>query len=169
MAPMPEPSGAYDDLEPGRPTPVDPRTREPGGITILLRALTRRCPRCGGGGLFERWLRIRDRCPTCALRLEREEGGFLGGMVINYAVTAAVWLVVFVVWLTLDLPDVHVAALTVVSIGIAVLVPLAFYPFSKTLWAAVDYLVYRSTPEYRTRDAGERASGNGGRYTEKPD
>lgn len=85
-------------------------------------------------------------------------------MTINYAVTAFVWLAVLVVWLAIDLPDVHVAALTVTSLAVAALVPLAFFPFAKTLWAAVDYLVYRSTPEYAARDAAERAEGNGGRY-----
>jgi len=159
--------GPYDHLEPERPKPSDPSSREPGGIVVLARALTRRCPRCGGAGLFRRWLKVNPRCPRCSLRLEREEGGFLGAMVINYAVTAAVWLVVLVAWLALDLPEVHVAALTITSIAIAVLVPLAFYPFSKTVWAGVDYLVYRTTPEYRSRDAAERASGNGGRYTQK--
>ena len=63
---------------------------------------------------------------------------------INYTVTAIVWLAVFVVWLVLDLPDVHVLQLTIVSIAIAVLVPLAFWPYSKTLWAVVDYLVTES-------------------------
>jgi hypothetical protein len=40
-------------------------------------------------------------------------------MTINYVVAAAVWLVVLVTWLVLDLPDVHVAVLTTVSLGIA--------------------------------------------------
>ena len=57
--------------------------------------------------------------PRCHLRLQREEGGFLGAMTINYVVAAAVWLVVLVTWLVLDLPDVHVAVLTTVSLGIA--------------------------------------------------
>jgi uncharacterized protein (DUF983 family) len=156
--------GPYDHLEPERAKPADPSTREPGGLVVLARAMTRRCPRCGGGGLFRSWFRVNERCPRCGLRLEREEGGFLGAMVINYAVTAAVWLLVLVTWLVLDLPEVHVLALTLTSIGIALVVPLAFYPFSKTLWAGIDYLVYRTTPEYRSRDAAERASGNGDRF-----
>jgi hypothetical protein len=31
---------------------------------------------------------------------------------------------------------------------VLVLVPLAFYPRSKTIWAAVEYLVLRSEPDY---------------------
>jgi hypothetical protein len=85
-------------------------------------------------------------------------------MTINYVVTALVWVLVLVTWLAIDLPDVHVAALTVTSLAIAGLVPLLFFPYAKTTWAAVDYLVYRSTPDYARRDAAERADGNGGRY-----
>ena len=161
---MSDPVGPYDALEPGAAPAPSPTTREPGAFTALARGARRRCPRCGASGLFVRWLKIRDRCSRCRLNLQREEGGFLGAMTINYTVTAFVWLVVLVTWLAIDLPDVHVAALTVTSLAVAGLVPLAFFPFAKTVWAAVDYLVYRSTPEYARRDPSERAGGNGGRY-----
>jgi uncharacterized protein (DUF983 family) len=130
----------------------------------LLRGLVRRCPRCGSGRLFRRWLKIREQCPRCGLRLEREEGGFLGAMTINYALTTLVWIVVLVVWLVVDLPDVRVATLTVVSIVLVGLLPLVFFPISKTIWAAVDYLVYRSSPDYAIRDPADRSRGNGGTY-----
>lgn len=130
----------------------------------MARGITRRCPRCGSGGLFVGWFTIRTRCPRCALRLEREEGGFLGAMTLNYAVTAAGWLALLVAWLVLDLPEVNVAALLVSSLVLVTLLPLVIWPFSKTIWAAVDYLVYRSSPDYVPRDASERAQGNGGRY-----
>jgi hypothetical protein len=84
-------------------------------------------------------------------------------MVLNYLAIAVVWVTVLVVWLAIDLPDVHVAQLTLVSIALALLLPLAFWPFSKTIWAAVDHLVDRSDPNYGTREASDRASGNGGR------
>jgi uncharacterized protein (DUF983 family) len=153
----------YDALDPAPASRRSP-AKEPSAATAVVRGLTRRCPRCGSGRLFRRWLRIRDRCPRCGLRLEREEGGFLGAMTINYGVTTFAWLVLLVVWLVVDLPDVRVVPLTVVSILLVGVFPLVFFPFSKTLWAAVDYLVYRSSPDYRTRDAAERSSGNGGTY-----
>ncbi len=85
-------------------------------------------------------------------------------MTINYTVTTFVWIAFLVVWLIVDLPDVHTAQLTIASIALVALFPLLSYPFSKTTWAAVDYLVYRSSPDYRASDPGERASGNGGPY-----
>jgi hypothetical protein len=82
---------------------------------------------------------------------------------MNYGATAVVWLAVLIVWLAVDLPDVNVSGLTFASIGVAIAVPLAFWPFSKSIWAAVDYLVYRTDPAYASMDAADRASGNGGR------
>jgi uncharacterized protein (DUF983 family) len=159
--------GPWDDLEQGA-TPersgTQPGHGKPSGFTVFLRGVTRRCPRCGSGRLFSSWFKIRDRCPRCGLRLEREEGGFLGAMTINYAFTAFVWLIVLVGWLVLDLPDLHVPALTITSIAIAALVPLLFWQFSKTIWASVDFLIYRTNPDYGSREAADRASGNGGRH-----
>src|SRR5262245_45684795 len=99
-------SNPWDDLEPEAPR-VDPVSTEPtahppkgpGGAAVFFRGATRRCPRCGSGNLFKSWFRIRDRCPRCGLRLEREEGGFLGAMTINYVVTAGMWGVRRVTWL----------------------------------------------------------------------
>lgn len=163
---MSDPIGPYDALEPERAA----ATRGPqrtGALTVLLRGCTRRCPRCGSGHLFERWFTIRARCPRCGLRLEREEGGFLGAMTVNYAVTTLVWLGFLAVWLAVDLPDVQVGSLTIASIVLVAVVPLAFYPFAKTIWASVDFLVYRSDPSYAAKDAADRASGNGGRSTSR--
>ncbi len=160
---MAERPGPYDGLDPIRPV-AGTAGEEPAAGRAALRGLFRRCPRCGSGRLFRRWLKIRDRCPRCGLRLEREEGGFLGAMTINYVVTTLAWIVLLVVWLALDLPDVRVASLTVASIALVAVFPLLFFPFAKTIWATVDYLVYRSSPDYASRDPGERSTGNGGRY-----
>jgi uncharacterized protein (DUF983 family) len=165
-------SNPWDDLDPEAPRvdrvstehPATKPPKGPGGTTVLLRGATRRCPRCGSGNLFTSWFRIRDRCPRCGLRLEREEGGFLGAMTINYVVTAGVWVVLLVVWLVVDLPDLHVAALTIASLAVAGLFPLLFWPFSKTIWASVDYLIYRTSPDYGSREAADHASSNGGRH-----
>ncbi len=112
----------------------------PSGTRALLRGLARRCPRCGGGRLFRGWFHLRERCPGCGLRFEREEGGFLGSLTLNYAVTAAAWLALLVAALVATAPEVPVVPLMAASAVVVILVPLAFYPFSKTIWAAVEYL-----------------------------
>ncbi|HEX6330358.1 MAG TPA: DUF983 domain-containing protein [Actinomycetota bacterium] len=156
-------AGPFDDLDRDPARPALPRADRPGGLRALVRGLRRRCPRCGGGRLFESAFRIRSRCPRCRLPLEREEGGFLGAMVVNYGATAAVWVALLVVWLVVDLPDVNVLGLTLASIGVAIVMPLLFWGSSKSIWAAVDYLVYRTDPGYASAEAVDRSSGNGGR------
>jgi len=84
-------------------------------------------------------------------------------MAIGYGATAVVWLTVLVVWLLIDLPDLHVVALTITSIAVAGLVPLLLWPFTKTIWAAIDHLADRTSPDYPSKEASDRASGNGGR------
>ena len=41
-------------------------------------------------------------------------------------------------------------SLLVASIGVLTVVPVWFYPRSKTLWAAIEFLVARSEPDYRS-------------------
>lgn len=91
-----------------------------------------------------------ERCPRCDLRFEREQGGFLGAMTINFMVAVTVWVAVLVVVLVFTVPDVPVTPLLISSVAVLVLVPLWFYPRSKSLWAAIEFLVARSDSEYRS-------------------
>jgi uncharacterized membrane protein len=91
---------------------------------------------------------MRTACPRCEWRFEKEQGGFLGAMVVNYSVAIGLWLVALTVGLVITVPEVPVLPLTIVSVIVLVLVPIAFYPRSKTIWAAVEYLVLRSEPGY---------------------
>ena len=100
--------------------------------------------------IFGSWFHLIERCPNCTLRFEREQGGFLGAMTINFLVSIVVWVAMFVVVLFFTVPDVPVAPLMIASVVVLVVVPLWFYPRSKTIWAAIEFLVARSEPEYRT-------------------
>ena len=62
----------------------------------------------------------------------------LGAMTINTIVTFGCLAAVVVVGMLATYPDVAVFPLVVLSIAVAVIVPLAFYPFSYTLWAAIE-------------------------------
>ena len=123
---------------------------EAGVATVLLRGWHKRCPRCGARGIFGSRLHLIDRCPNCDLRFEREQGGFLGAMTINYLVAVLVWVAMFVVVLVFTVPDVPVVPLMIASVVVLALTPIWFYPRSKTLWAAIEFLVARSDPDYRT-------------------
>ncbi len=117
-------------------------------MPTLLRGAAKRCPRCGERDTFLSWFRMRTACPRCEWRFEKEQGGYLGAMVVNYGVAIGLWLVALTVGLVITVPEVPVLPLTIVSVIVLVLVPIAFYPRSKTIWAAVEYLVLRSEPGY---------------------
>ena len=125
------------------------RTDEPQPLTLpllLRRGLTVRCPLCGGRGLFQRWFTMVDRCPRCRLRTERVEGHWLGSLGMNTIVSFAAVLLAVVVGVLLGYPD----ALTVAVVGVvatAVIVPIAFFPVSRTLWSAIDLAMRPLEPD----------------------
>jgi uncharacterized protein (DUF983 family) len=41
---------------------------------VLRRGFRRRCPRCGVGPLFERWIKTYSRCSACKLLFQRDHG-----------------------------------------------------------------------------------------------
>src|SRR3954469_2773859 len=110
------------------------------------RAMLLRCPRCGSGGLLRHWLKMKDRCPSCGLALERgEESDFwLGAYAINLVIAEGFAAVVgaFVLWRTW--PRSNAAEWT--GITLAVVMPIIFFPFSRTLWLAWD-LSFRPAEE----------------------
>jgi uncharacterized protein (DUF983 family) len=149
---MSTPSNPWGSLDPATPDGPDrPEPLYPDVSTwrSLARGLRKRCPRCGVGGVFSGWFTLRTSCPRCDLRFEREEGGFLGAMVLNFGVAVGLWMVVFFVWVAMTVPNIPVAPLIAMSVVVLVLVPLWFYPRSKTLWAAVEFMVLKTDPDYR--------------------
>lgn len=42
--------------------------------TVLARGLRRRCPQCGQGRIFQGWLKVRDHCDVCGLKLLSDQG-----------------------------------------------------------------------------------------------
>src|SRR5687768_1285852 len=105
---------------------------------MLVRGLFRRCPRCGGGKLFTSWLRMRPRCPRCGMCFEREEGFFLGAFVINFGVMLLALAAFIGVGIALTLPDPPPGKLAIGGMVVGTLVPIAFYPMSRTVWSAID-------------------------------
>jgi hypothetical protein len=92
---------------------------------------------------------MRTECPRCQLRFAKEEGGFLGALTLNFIFAVVAWVVLLIVVLAMTVPDVPVLPLVLASVAVMVLVPLWCYPRSKMLWAAVEFLVLRSDPDYR--------------------
>lgn len=51
--------------------------------TALGRGLRTRCPRCGEGALFRRWLETHERCTACQLVYQPDQGDTLLFMIIT--------------------------------------------------------------------------------------
>ncbi len=77
-------------------------------------------------------------CPRCGLHFERESGYWTGALAINMIIVGGVFAVAFLVALVLTVPDVPVLPLLAIFVPLMVLGPLVAYPFSKTIWVAVD-------------------------------
>jgi uncharacterized protein (DUF983 family) len=105
---------------------------------MLWRGATRRCPRCGAGGLFRRWFTMVPDCPGCGLHFEREEGYWVGAVAVNTAVVGAVFAAVLVTTAALTIPDIPWVTLLGAVVPLMTIGPLLVYPFSKTLWLAID-------------------------------
>jgi Protein of unknown function (DUF983) len=81
---------------------------------------------------------MRPSCPQCGYLFEREDGYWVGAIVINTAVTEILFGVMFIGTLVLQMPDVQWQPLIAVTIATNGIFPWFFYPYSKTLWMAVD-------------------------------
>jgi len=111
-------------------------------LTSLARALRLRCPHCGGEPIFVTWSRLVPNCPVCGLGLERGEHGYwLGAYFFNLLAVETVFSVWFVGFLLLTWPDPPWALFQATTIALMLVVPFAFFPYSKTLFLAFDLLV----------------------------
>ena len=111
---------------------------------MLGRGMTRRCAVCGSGGLFEGWFRMKERCPRCGYKFEREEGFFLGALVVNLAVAEALMAalcIIPLIWLLATRPEASLWPVFAGGAIGAVVAPILFYPFSKTVWVALELML----------------------------
>jgi uncharacterized protein (DUF983 family) len=116
---------------------------------MLARAAVKRCPLCGRKGLFSVWTKMLSACPGCGYAYEREEGYWVGAIIVNTAVAEAVFGLLFIGTLFATLPDVPWVPLLVIALVTNGLLPIAFYPNSKTIWVALDLHFHPSKGQRR--------------------
>ena len=109
---------------------------------LFGRAIVAKCPWCGSRRTFlAGWFKRYDRCRTCGVSWHREEGFELGTITINTIVTFASIAIAmgvgFAVWGT----DVPLVTFMAIVGAIAVLMPIAIYPLTYTIWLAFDLAV----------------------------
>jgi len=123
---------------------VQPATRvidaHPRAGLLLRRALTLRCPYCGGSRVFSSWLTLKERCPSCQSLFEREDGYFVGGYAINLIV--AEFLAFGIVLCLILFADLSTLQLQITGALLALGLPILFFPFSRTVWIALDLFLH---------------------------
>jgi hypothetical protein len=78
------------------------------------------------------------RCPTCGLVFARTEGQWLGSWFLNICLAQAVVVLILVLGVGFTWPDPPIVPIAVGAGVAAVVVPFAFFPWSRTLWLAID-------------------------------
>ena len=113
---------------------------KPGTMRMLGRGFLKHCPRCGRGKLFPHWFTMLPACPSCGHQFERHasDAFFLGAFAINFGVTELVLAIIIFFGFLLTWPDTPTGLLIAIACVETIVVPLVFYPFSKTIWAAID-------------------------------
>lgn len=107
--------------------------------TLVSRALRLRCPFCGGSGIWQSWLTIKDACPDCGTRFAREQGYFLGSMLVN--LVAAEFITVATIVALFVFTDLSWVWMEIIVLPMALGLPLLFWPFARTLWIAADIVI----------------------------
>ncbi len=95
-----------------------------------------RCPNCGGRTLFQegKYFRISEDCSQCGMPIDRDrdEGGYLWALTLNYGVTVVLYLVPL---LLLYVFGVISGLVAIIAAGIgAILVPVFLYRPSRSWW-----------------------------------
>jgi uncharacterized protein (DUF983 family) len=118
-------------------------------VAGLIRALRLRCPRCGIGHAMRSWFTLRESCPECRLRFERdeEEEYWLGAYTLNFIATELVFALFLLLVLVATWPNPPWRAIIWVGVIQMCLTPILFYPFAKAVWLAIDLIFRPAGPE----------------------
>ena len=114
--------------------------KRPGFLGLLGRGVLLRCPRCGEGDMRQGWFKLKERCAHCELALERGESEdyWLGAYAINLVAAEFVALLMVVGLILATLPAAPWGVVVWLGLAGALLTPILFFPFSRTLWLALD-------------------------------
>lgn len=86
---------------------------------------------------------MKQHCPTCGIPFEREEQGYqVGSYMFNIIVAELAFAAIFVAVLLSTWPEPPWDLLTYGGAALMILMPVLFFPWSKTLFLAFD-LIFR--------------------------
>jgi len=106
--------------------------------TLLRRAVRLQCPICGQRGLFRNWVQMVPECPQCGLVFGRLPGHWLGSWFLNICLVQLVVVLILIIGVAATWPDPPMWIIGGATAASALVVPFLFFPYSRTLWTAID-------------------------------
>jgi uncharacterized protein (DUF983 family) len=98
--------------------------------------------------LFRGVFRMLLVCPECGLSYFPEQGYYLGAMIINYAVTTALVVAIFLFSLLIpDFTRLTTNSKILLWMGFAVAVSLLFTRHAYSLWLGIDFWIKPRQPD----------------------
>jgi uncharacterized protein (DUF983 family) len=115
---------------------------------IVGRAAHWRCPHCGRGRLFRGVFRMFLRCPECGLSYFPEQGYYLGAMIINYILTTACVVTIFLLSLLFpDFTQFSTNTKVLLWMAFAIVLSLSLVRHSYSYWLGLDFWIKPRQPD----------------------
>src|SRR3984885_7833677 len=115
---------------------------------IVYRAAHWRCPNCGRGRLFRGVFCMLQRCPECGLSYFPEQGYYMGAMIINYAVTTAIIVAIFLLsTLFPDFTTLSTNSKILLWMAFAVALSLLLTRHAYSFWLGLDFWIKPRKPD----------------------
>ena len=108
-------------------------------LDLLRRCLLLRCPVCGNAPIVKAPFKLKDHCSSCRASFKREQGFFVGAILVNVVTTELVILVAYLA--SMPVIDTYYQFVLVLLFVIGVSFPVAFYHHSWSIWLTFDHLV----------------------------
>ena len=112
----------------------------------LYRTIRNRCPRCGEGAVLENLFNRHDKCSSCGFQYSREDGFFIGGIPISYALICFFWIVpLLMVWI---FGWIGLEWLLGLCFAGGIVLPFLSYPYSQCIWLGLYFVfAYNEMPD----------------------
>jgi uncharacterized protein (DUF983 family) len=105
----------------------------------LAWCLALRCPVCGRSRIFARLFQIEERCAACGAVFKREEGFFVGAILVAVVTTEAVIVLAYLI--SLPIVAAHYQLVIGVLLGLALIFPVLFFHHSWSIWLSFDHFI----------------------------
>jgi Protein of unknown function (DUF983) len=79
-----------------------------------------------------------ERCPRCRFRFRREAGQWLGSWFLNICAAQLLVVAFMIVGVVAFYPHPPIGVLAAGGVAGTVLFPVWFFPYSRTIWVAID-------------------------------